>query len=178
MIGIKIAAGLLSAVLVGGGIIVFAPQPVERVANHAAPVPARSATPLTSAGIAAKCAGFPLPVVAGVNAAFDSEGWIPVKVTGRYDMKWISVKNGSGACASVRPTESLPVGVTTIAHAVGIHDVDDLMGQALPVYVVAELDDVSLECDCRVFATIRLPVSAAPPRVQQRQYQGPPPRSV
>lgn len=178
MIGIKIATGLLSAVFVGGGIIACAPQPVERDANHAAPVPARTVTLLTPAGIAATCAGFPLPVVASVNATFDSEGQIPVRVTGRYDMKWIAVKNGSGTCALVRPTESLPVGVTTIAHAVGVHDMDDLMGQALPVYVVAELDDVSPGCDCRVFAAIRLPVSAAPPRVQQRQYKGPPLRST
>ncbi len=170
---IKLVVGAVAAMLAAGGLISLGPQAVVLTSSPADSVPS-AARLQSSAAVAAACAGFPAPVVAEINQHFDPEKWLDVNVVEHYDMKWVAVDNVTRACAPVSP-KPLQLGLRPVPHATGVVDHDDLLGQALPVYVVAELENVPVECGCRVFATIRLPMSAAPPE-QQPRYEGPPPR--
>lgn len=170
---ITLVVGAIAAILAGGGLISLSPETATLTSSPITP-DQTAAHPQSSAAVAATCAGFPAPVVAQINQHFDPRKWADVNVTENYDMKWFAVNNVTGACTPFQP-QPLQPGLQPIAHATGVIDYDDLLGQGLPVYVVAELEQVREDCGCRAFATIRLPMAAAPPEQAPRR-EGPPPR--
>ncbi len=170
MVSLKLV-GLAAALLATGGLISLKPQAMSSASSFTE----SASRSQSSAAAAAMCAGFPAPVVARINQHFDPEKWVDVNVVERYDMKWFAVNNATGACTQISVEEPLKPGLNPISHAAGVIDEDDLLGQGLPVYVVAELELVPEDCGCRAFAAIRLRPSAAPPQPQPVR-EGPLPR--
>lgn len=127
------------------------------------------------AAVAAACAGFPATISQRIGELYRPEGLIILgNLPDSYEIKTFVIRVDTGECFQ-RPTEQLPkIGpdqVLRLMHAVGIVDLDDVRGEGLPFYVVAELEGGPQNGSHRMFVMIRLPEPSP-----LEPEPGPPPR--
>jgi hypothetical protein len=176
-----IASGVVAFCLVFGSMVVLANgsdtalNRVELTAGPNTPAAQLAADRPPPAAIAAACAGFPATISQRIGELHRPEGQIILgNLPDSYEIRSFIVRVDTGECLE-QPAEQLPkIGpdqALRLMHAVGIVDFDDVRGEGLPFYVVAELEGGPQNGSQRMFVMIRLPEPRPP-----ESEPGPPPR--